>query len=96
MSLAKLERKIKIVDFKVGAPVAIERIRGWKLTKIRERILIRDNYTCRKCGRVSVDLVIDHIVPLHLGGNESDDNRQALCQECHALKNAEEERERKG
>ena len=93
--LAKLERKIQIVDFKVGSAVAVERIRGWKLTKIRERILLRDQYTCRKCGRVSVDLVVDHITPLHLGGSESDENRQALCPiPCHRDKTELEEKVR--
>lgn len=28
----------------------------------------------------------DHIVPLHKGGEESDDNVQGLCDECHLAK----------
>jgi 5-methylcytosine-specific restriction protein A len=93
--ITTLKPRIETLDFKIGSPVATERIRGWKLQKIRERILLRDSYTCRVCGRVSVDLEVDHVVPLHLGGAESDENRQSLCHECHELKSAEEEKGRR-
>jgi len=55
---------------------------------------LRDGYSCRVCGRVSRDLLIDHIMPLHLGGRESDDNRQALCSECHQIKSDREAADR--
>lgn len=31
---------------------------------------------------------VDHIVPLHKGGNDSDGNKQSLCGACHAAKTA--------
>ena len=92
--LAQLKSRIAAVDLRWGASVAVDRIRGRKLDRIRRRVLLRDHYTCRRCGRVSVDLEVDHIVPLFLGGAESDENRQALCRECHAAKSAEEQRGR--
>ena len=92
--LAQLKSRIAAVDLR-GASVAVDRIRGRKLDRIRRRVLLRDHYTCRRCGRVSVDLEVDHIVPLFLGGAESDENRQALCRECHAAKSAEEEKGRR-
>jgi len=92
--LAQLKSRIAAVDLRRGASVAVDRIRGRKLDRIRRRVLLRDHYTCRRCGRVSVDLEVDHIVPLFLGGAESDENRQALCRECHAAKSAEEQRGR--
>lgn len=92
--LTTLKPSIKTIDTRVGSSVAIERIRGGRLKTIRERILMRDEYTCRMCGHVSIDLIVDHIIPLHLGGQESDDNRQALCMPCHEIKNALEEKER--
>lgn len=94
--LSTIEKRVPTVStFRASTPVAAKRITGPKLQKIRRRILLRDGYACRVCGRVSVDLEVDHIVPLHLGGAESDANRQALCCECHRLKNIEEERMRK-
>ena len=92
--LATLPKRIATIDTRVGSSPATERIRGRALQRIRERILLRDGYTCRACGRVSVDLVVDHIIPLHLGGAESDENRQALCRACHDLKSEREEKER--
>ena len=94
--LAQLKSRIAAVDLRRGASVAVDRIRGRKLDRIRRRVLLRDHYTCRHCGRVSVvDMEVDHIVPLFLGGAESDENRQVLCCDCHAAKSAEEEKGRR-
>ena len=94
MTISTLKPRIATIDTRVGSSAAVERIRGWKLTKIRDRILLRDEYTCRGCGRVSSSLEVDHVVPLHLGGAESDENRGSLCHECHEIKTAQEERGR--
>ena len=94
--LKSIEKRIEPARLDRGAPIAQERIRGHKLTVIRKRILMRDCYTCRVCGIVSTDLQIDHIVPLHLGGRESDENRQCLCHTCHDLKSQSEEEQRSG
>jgi len=90
MKLTSLQPRVQTVNVQRGAPAA-ERIRGRKLQRIRDRILLRDEYTCRKCGHVSSRLEVDHIVPLHLGGVESDSNRQALCKRCHKIKSDREE-----
>jgi len=93
--LSTIKPRIATIDTRRGAPVAVQRIRGGRLDKIRQRIMLRDGYTCQVCGRVSVDLIVDHIQPLHLGGQETDTNRQAICPEpCHRLKNEQEEKER--
>jgi 5-methylcytosine-specific restriction enzyme A len=94
--ITTLKPRIATIDMRQGSSVAVERIRGYELTKIRERILLRDGYACQRCGRVSVDLIVDHIVPLHLGGQEADSNRQALCVRCHDLKSEQEEEKRRG
>lgn len=47
---------------------------------------------CKACNDV-VDVSqfhLDHVVPLHLGGGDSDANLQALCIPCHELKTAQE------
>jgi 5-methylcytosine-specific restriction enzyme A len=91
-----LQPNIKKIQLGIGSSVNTERIRGWQLTKIRERILLRDEYTCQVCGRVSVNLIVDHKIPLANGGHESDENRQSLCAEpCHRLKSEKEEKERR-
>ena len=94
MSVSMIKPRVATVDTARGSAPAVERIRGRALDRIRKRILLRDSYTCRDCGRVSVRLEIDHEVPLSLGGAESDENRAARCTECHRLKSEREEKGR--
>lgn len=89
-----LKPKINTLDTRRAASAATERIRGYQLVGIRQRISLRDEYVCQKCGRVTAQGQVDHITPLHLGGAESDENRQWLCIPCHDLKSAEEEKGR--
>lgn len=37
-----------------------------------------------------MDLEVDHIIPLAVSNDDSDENQQALCRDCHALKTAAE------
>lgn len=91
-----LKPKIAVLDTRRGGPMAVERIRGGRLRVIRERILLRDEYTCQICGRVTADLEVDHVIPLYTGGNNSDSNLQSLCKACHKTKSDEEEKGRGG
>ena len=95
MSLECLKPKLKILKTSKGAPI-VERIRGHELQRIRERVLIRDEFTCQRCKNSYIDefLEVDHIYPLHLGGSENDENRQVICKDCHLEKTLQEERER--
>jgi 5-methylcytosine-specific restriction protein A len=62
----------------------------------RERILVRDAFVCRACGRVvsGHEANVDHIVPLEDGGSDRDDNLQTLCRSCHGKKTRGEQRAR--
>lgn len=64
--------------------------RPWR--RIRQRILLRDRYTCQQCGYVGMDLEVDHIVNVARGGSDDDSNLQALCKLCHKAKTARESR----
>lgn len=55
-----------------------------KWRKIRERVLIRDQYTCYYCGQEA--FTVDHIVPRKLGGDDSMDNLVAACSRCNYRK----------
>jgi 5-methylcytosine-specific restriction endonuclease McrA len=92
--ITTLRPAIERIDIRHGASVATERIRGRVLKTIRERIGYRDEYTCRMCGNVIARGVVDHIIPLHMGGRETDDNRQWLCVPCHNIKSEREGRQR--
>ena len=54
---------------------------------LREYILKRDNYECKKCGS-TLDLHIDHIFPFSRGGGNEPENLQVLCRECNLNKSA--------
>ncbi len=56
--------------------------------KQRMRILKRDDYRCRICGRrpadyVDIELHVHHIRPWAKGGVTEDENLITLCQTCH-------------
>ena len=67
-----------------------KRITGRKCQQIKRAVALRDGLTCRACGKLTTRGEADHVVPLHLGGQESDYNRQWLCVECHNNKTKEE------
>ena len=53
-------------------------------SKIRLKVLERDNRQCVRCGRYGRRLEVDHSTPLHLGGSKYDlDNLQTLCRNHH-------------
>ena len=60
-------------------------------SSLREKIKIRDNYTCKNCGN-STDkepnllLEIDHIIPISKNGLTVEDNLQTLCWKCNRKK----------
>lgn len=57
----------------------------------RFRVLKRDGYKCRLCGRSAEDgvkLEIDHIQPLAKGGHNAESNLQTVCMDCNRGKGA--------
>jgi len=45
---------------------------------------------CKQLARVKAAEVIDHIIPLALGGTDTDDNIRSLCNDCHRKRTAEQ------
>ena len=57
--------------------------------KMRRKVMERDNYTCRICGKYMPDgkgIHIDHITPLSKYGKTRLSNLQTLCVECNRKK----------
>ena len=67
-----------------GAP---RRVRNPRIIPVaqRSRIMERDGFRCRRCGIGPRDerLVIDHVVPVAMGGRSDDENLQTLCEPCN-------------
>lgn len=58
--------------------------------ELKRKILERDNYTCRYCGKKFPEsaLDIDHIRPVCLGGDNRESNLAAACFTCNRHKKA--------
>lgn len=64
----------------------------WNAT--RKRILVRDNWQCSKCQRICAlpgEAHVDHKTRKALGGDDSDENLQVLCRQCHGEKSRMEQ-----
>lgn len=57
---------------------------------LRFRVLERDGFRCRYCGRSSdeVALHVDHVLPVSAGGLNSEANLVAACRDCNLGKGA--------
>ncbi len=55
-----------------------------KLT--RREVFRRDDFTCQYCGRRTMDLTVDHVLPRHLGGQHTWTNVVTACQACNHRK----------
>lgn len=77
----------------------VGRITGRRGQKLRDRRLKRSNYLCEDClteGKVREATIVDHIVPLSLGGRDVDENTRNLCAEHDKIRTAEQFRGHRG
>jgi 5-methylcytosine-specific restriction protein A len=71
----------------------VERLRGRAGQAQRLSRLRRTSGLCEDCateGRVEVATVVDHIIPLALGGSDDDANTRNLCKRHHEQRTAEQ------
>lgn len=56
--------------------------------RLRFEILRRDDHACRYCGRRApdVELTVDHVVPVALGGTDDPTNLATACVDCNSGK----------
>lgn len=52
---------------------------------LRETILARDGYKCRRCTSTE-DLTVDHIFPRAIGGTHAPTNLRTLCRSCNSAR----------
>lgn len=62
--------------------------RPWR--RKRDAVLLRDQYTCQVCGKVTDELEVDHIKARAHGGGDELTNLRAICVPCHKVKTARE------
>ncbi len=56
--------------------------------RLRFKILLRDGFTCRKCGSSplkspGIELHVDHIIPWSKGGETEPNNLETKCKKCN-------------
>jgi hypothetical protein len=57
--------------------------------KVRATIFRRDGFQCVECAEPNViELVIDHRVPVAMGGSNEPGNLRTLCRSCNSRKGA--------
>jgi 5-methylcytosine-specific restriction endonuclease McrA len=85
-----LKEKIKRLEEK--PPVKINICKRTKIPeRIRQSIAGGQHDKCALCNnKLSCYFHIDHAVALRYGGNNEEDNLQALCAECHSMKSVRE------
>lgn len=72
----------------VQSPVVKNRTQRAPNLRLRFKVLKRDNFKCRKCGRSpanypNITLEVDHITPWSKEGETVEENLQTLCNECN-------------
>ena len=59
--------------------------------RLRFEVLKRDGFRCQYCGlesREGAGLVVDHVIPVALGGADDANNLVACCRECNSGKSS--------
>lgn len=88
-----LNKFVVFLSKKVNFKKSVAGQRALMTSKLREKIKIRDDYTCKICGNSiknepNLLLEIDHIIPVSKGGLTIEDNLQTLCWRCNRSKGA--------
>lgn len=92
-NIETLDRFISYLDSLVKYRKSVAGQRALMTSALREKIKVRDNFTCQICylstsKEANLLLEIDHIVPLSKGGITSEKNLQTLCWRCNRSKGA--------
>lgn len=89
----------QIKKWEVRSASLLERVPWTEWKVIRDRILERDNFRCTYCGALgapSVELEVDHVVPLSRGGTHEMSNLVTACGDCNLSKHGKALKDWKG
>ena len=73
--------------FKKNKSIFIKRETGYRWLLLRFKVLNRDNFKCKYCGRSSIEdnikLHVDHILPISKDGLNELNNLVTACEDCN-------------
>lgn len=97
LSANEIDELVRLCEEKLGSYIAARGDKIWQHRRkstgyisgtLRYEILKRAKFRCELCG-ISAEqraLEVDHIVPRNKGGPDTQENLQALCYVCNAMK----------
>ncbi len=97
VTIRKVRETFGIQGVEDFSPEGEKNARGVQWKKISGSVLMRDGYSCRVCGRSSIETVdsgtpydkvhfsleVHHIIPRKDNGSDTFRNLITLCEECH-------------
>ena len=91
MDISNLNRFINYLSEIIKFKKSVAGQRALMTSALRQKIMRRDNYTCKICGlsthiEPNLLLEIDHIIPISKGGLTTEDNLRTLCWKCNRKK----------
>lgn len=93
MDIDNLNRFVRYLSETIKFKKSVAGQRALMTTALRQKIMMRDAYTCKTCGasleqEPNLLLEIDHIIPVSKGGLTTEENLQTLCWRCNRRKGA--------
>lgn len=93
MDIDNLNEFVEYLNERIKWKKSIKGQRSLMTSALRQKILQRDGYKCKKCGanvarEPNLLLEVDHIIPLSKGGMTKESNLQTLCWRCNRSKGA--------
>jgi len=65
---------------------------GLLWNNLKKEIIKERGNICSQCGNHNFNLILDHIIPVSMGGNEFEKNNlQLLCIDCHNIKTKQDQ-----
>lgn len=76
----------KITEYNENRRANKNKVIGQFIANEWEELKMKYEYKCLCCGKPNVNLTVDHIIPISVGGPNTIDNIQPLCQSCNSSK----------
>jgi len=89
--IEKTHLYIKSEKLRISLPMIVKLksyiyLKQRKIALTRKNIFKRDNHKCQYCGKSTVSLTIDHVIPKNKGGKDSWENLVSACMKCNLMK----------